>query len=271
MSQQRLSKLQRLFKETGPEIRSLFRSLDLQSGLTLLANTVYLPNELPKVLPFMITNEINPPLVRKSDVTIPPEKIFMYVKDSVRLRIKVPCGPYEALRTGNGVCLDKSLLFGTICQANGFKVRYVYSPVVLGDQMYSMIELSGGFIEKWYRLTEHFIGHMYVEVYIDGKWVAGDPALHSAFEAGIGLPITRLGENPTAYEYREKIYFHRVPWWVWLMGTSLVLTHDTARKVNIKIRKDEEKGGKILEDMGVEAYDREARRRYEYMGPTIDF
>jgi len=114
----------------------------------------------------MITNEINPPLVRKSDVIIPPEKIFMYVKDSIRLRIKVPCGPYEALRTGNGVCLDKSLLFGAICQANGFKVRYVYSPVALGDQIYSMVELSGGFIEKWYRLTERLIGHIYVEVYI---------------------------------------------------------------------------------------------------------
>ena len=230
---------------------------------------MYFPDGLFKVLPYIITSEINPPLVRKGGITIPPERIFMYVKDSVRLRIKVPCGPYEALRTGSGVCLDKSLLLGTIRQANGFKVRYVYSPVALGDQIHPMVKLSGGFMEKWYGLTERLIGHIYVEVCIDGKGVGGDPALHSAFEAGMGLPITRLGENPTAYEYREKIHFHRVPWWVWLMGTSIALTHDMARKGNTQIRKDEKKGRKILEDMGIDAYDKEARQRYEYMGPKI--
>ena len=86
----------------------------------------------------------------------------------------------------------------------------------------------------------------------------------------MGLPITRLGENPAAYEYREKTYFHKVPWWVWLAGTSVALTHDMARKINAQIRKEEKRGRKILEDMGIEAYDKKARQRYEYMGPKID-
>jgi len=111
-------------------------------------------------------------------------------------------------------------------------------------------------------LTSH------AEVKVNSKWITADTSLTSAYEAGLGLPITRFGENTSAWRNLPQIRFDRMP-----VIFSPMLIYATvsslSKKMDKQIARDERKGQKVLDILGLEEYDRRARRRWEFRMPKL--
>jgi len=212
----------------------------------------------------------------EKDKTAYADACFEWVKRNIRFRTTTLIrGAKDALDSGEGMCSDKQGLFMALCRAGGIPARYRSYPLGFKDETrVGWIDVGGGVLKESYDILQHFMGHTCAEIYIDKRWIVADPTFPPKYEAGLGIPISRLGEDISAWAYEagDAVRFAEIPQWFYLMLKFFDLaTPDVMDRINRQIVKDERKGEKILKKMGgEEEYDKKIRMKYEYLGPKIE-
>ncbi len=200
---------------------------------------------------------------------------FEWVKRNVKFRITTLIrGAKDALDDREGMCIDKQGLFMALCRAGGIPARYRSYPLEFKEETrMGWIDAGGGVLKESYDTLQHFMGHTCAEIYVDEKWIVADPTFSPKYEAGLGIPISHLGEDISAWSYKvgNTIRFAEIPRWFYMMlKFSDLATTDIMDRINQQIIKDERRGEKILKEMGEGEYDRKIRMKYEYIGPKIE-
>jgi hypothetical protein len=99
--------------------------------------------------------------------------------------------------------------------------------------------------------------HGEVEALVNGQWVSLDATFSDCLEAGMGLPVTKYGEEPT-WRVRVSSADIRFEGFPILFKNLLIpvafLLRNTVDIVNQKLDETREKGWEILESIGIEAY-----------------
>ena len=212
---------------------------------------------------------------------------FEWVKRNIKFRTTTLIrGAKSALDTGEGMCSDKQGLFIALCWVGGIPARYEYYPLGFKEETHmAWIESGGGVLEKSYEILQHFMGHTCAEVYINPdpdlnpnpnskkRWIVADPTFPPKYEVGLGIPISCLGEDISAWSYRagDIIRFAEIPMGLYLMLKFFdMATPDILDRINRQIAKDEKKGEKILGRIGEKEYNKKIRIKYEYLDPKIE-
>ena len=203
------------------------------------------------------------------------ESVFNFVKRNIRLAFIPMTGAVETLKKGYGTCVHQLSLFAALCRAGGLPARYHLYTLALIQPMYeSMVEVSP-IVKGWYDAFGTFMLHGTAQVKINGKWIVADPTFTPAYEAAMGIPLAKLGDEPTGiWNYPVKgteMFLEGLPYGVgigWDLFVKL-LGPKEAEKVNISVEKARERGRKILQEMGEEAYDEMVRKKYRAKIPKI--
>ncbi|MEM1513452.1 MAG: transglutaminase family protein [Candidatus Thermoplasmatota archaeon] len=203
------------------------------------------------------------------------ESVFNFVKRNIKLAFVPMTGVVETLKNGCGTCVHQLSLFAALCRAGGLKARYHLYTLALIEPMYkAMVEVSP-IVKGWYDAFGTFMLHGTAQVMIDGKWVVADPTFTPADEAAMGIPIAKLGDEPTGiWNYPVKdteVFLEGLPYGVGIGWDFFVkiLGPKEAQKVNESLERERKKGEKILQEMGEENYDRMVREKYKAKIPKI--
>lgn len=203
------------------------------------------------------------------------ESVFNFVKKNIRLAFIPMAGAVETLKKGYGTCVHQLSLFAALCRAGGLPARYHLYTLALIQPMYeSMIEVSP-IVKGWYDAFGTFMLHGTAQVKINEEWVVADPTFTPEYEAAMGIPLAKLGDEPTGiwnYPVKEtEMYLEGLPYGVGI-GWDLfikVIGPKEAEKVNLSVEEGRKRGRKILEEMGEEEYDRMVREKYQAKIPKI--
>ncbi len=201
-----------------------------------------------------------------------------FVKKDIWFTFAAPLrGALGTLQAGEGTCLDKTHLFIALCRAAGIPGRIRASQEVFNQGMYDAIKRTDPIIGEWYDATGYFLMHVMSEVFLNGEWRHADFSMDYRFEAALGLPISRLGDEP------EGIMFWPVPGSTIvceslpraLLATSRRITRMASAVFMLMQEKMDTEGialGEkvIAEAGGVEAYDRKIRQaNMKYVIPEV--
>ena len=200
--------------------------------------------------------------------------IFYFVKNQKYLQMKPMGGAMGVLKTKGGVCLDQMSLLIALARAGGIKARFRLYAFAASEEMENVFLMDNPILRETYEMLGFLDSlHGCAELYIDGEWLQLDPTFSDYLEAGMGLPVTEFGEEPT---WRTRIperdiVFEGFPilFKNLLLGMAFML-RDTVDKVNKKMDDLREEGKKILEEMGKEAYNEKKKRNMTIDVPTID-
>ncbi|RLF44608.1 MAG: hypothetical protein DRN29_08135 [Thermoplasmata archaeon] len=203
------------------------------------------------------------------------ESVFNFVKKNIRLAFVPMAGAVETLKKGYGTCVHQLSLFAALCRAGGLPARYHLYTLALIQPMYeSMVEVSP-IVKGWYDAFGTFMLHGTAQVEINGKWVVADPTFTPEYEAAMGIPLAKLGDEPTGiwnYPVKEtEMFLEGLPYGVgigWDLFVILIGPKE-AEKVNLSVEAGRKRGRKILEEMGEEEYDRMVRAKYQAKIPKI--
>jgi transglutaminase-like putative cysteine protease len=186
------------------------------------------------------------------------QSIFYFVKNQKFLQMKPMSGALGVLTTKGGVCLDQMSLMIALARAGGIKARFRLYAFTASQEMETVFLMDNPILRETYEMLGFLDSlHGCAELYLDGTWLQLDPTFSDYLEAGMGLPVTAYGEEPT---WRTRIperdiVFEGFPVGVrsLLVGMAFLL-RDTVDHVNVKMDELREDGREILGDMGREAY-----------------
>jgi hypothetical protein len=178
------------------------------------------------------------------------------------------------LKRGTGTCLHVTSLWLALCRAAGIKARYKEFKTMLND---IAIDLNAADILGLTETEQAMIpdvlnmgmSKIQGEAYIDDKWVVADVGVRPELYAQAGTPILKLGEDakdlawtpiPGTLKHIESLPL--------MLGISLrvgswfaPVAMERSNAIHAAPL-----GKKIIEEAGgIEAYDREARRRRELL------
>ena len=134
------------------------------------------------------------------------ESIFNYVRDDIQFQFP-PEGDFvtasQTIERGYGQCNTKGVLILALCQAAKIPARLHFSRISK--------EIQRGFFKGlFYKLMPQELTHSWLEVHLEGRWVAidtyiNDLALHKAAVRKLkhmgwntGYSISRVGGEPSA-------------------------------------------------------------------------
>ena len=185
-------------------------------------------------------------------------------------------GAVGTLKLGEGMCLDKTHLFIALCRSGGIPARFRMSQEAFSQNIYEQLTLQDPIMRDWYNSTGYFMLHAMAEAYINGEWVPADFSMDYRYEAGLGLPLSRLGDEPEGtwnwalpgsvlrFEYLPPVF---------TFFTRNMLKMNTGMMLNLQERMETEGleiGEKALADAGgQEAYDRKVRETYKAVLPEV--
>jgi len=211
----------------------------------------------------------------KEDAWTFANNIFNFVKKNIKLAFVGLDREVDTLKRGTGTCIHQLSLFAALCRAGGLKARYKLYSLALVEPLYqNMIEVSP-IMKGWYDALGAFMLHGTAEVYVDGKWVTADPTFTPEYEAAMGLPLAKLGDDPLGiWNYPVEgttMLLEGLPYGVGIAWNFLVnfLAKGERIKIDRNMEKARQMGKKILEEMGEEEYDRKARAKYKAKIPKI--
>ena len=114
--------------------------------------------------------------------------------------------------------------------------------------------------------------HGEAELLVDGKWIALDPTFSDELEAGMGLPVTEFGEEPT-WRVRVPTSDIRFEGFPILFRHFLVPVGVVLRKaidgINAKLDELREQGREILEEKGKEDYNKKVKKSFKITVPSV--
>jgi len=203
------------------------------------------------------------------------ENVFNFVKKNIKLAFVGMDREVDTLRRGTGTCVHQLSLFAALCRAGGLKARYKLYSLALVEPLYeNMIEVSP-IMKSWYDALGSFMLHGTAEVYIDGEWVVADPTFTPEYEAAMGLPLAKLGDDPMGiWNYPLEgtvMLLEGLPYGVGVAWNFLVnfLAKGERIKIDRSMNEARKKGREILDEMGEEEYDASVRAKYEAKIPKI--
>jgi hypothetical protein len=194
--------------------------------------------------------------------------VFEFVKRKVTLQIVPFWGVEETLRKGYGTCIHKISLFIALCRVAGIRARYKLYALSMIPQWYDTFISPDPLMVEWYDAMGNFLFHGEGEAYIDGKWIVGDVGPLPERQAATGIPITKFGEDSIG------IWFEAIPGGIMRtesiplglatgMNLLLRISPATVAKINNNVLALDEKGRKILQEIGEEEYDKRVRKTYK--------
>jgi hypothetical protein len=202
------------------------------------------------------------------------EAAFEWCKRNLELEIRNLDEVDQTLLRGTGTCIHINNVFAALCRCAGLKARYKMFAAIESQPMY---DLYDAMMKKWYDALGFFSIEADIEVYLDGKWVVGHAGPTPERQAGMGIPITKLGEDSlgTWFEAIPGTIFltESVPYGVgFTLGLLSRVGPGTVNSINLNITKQIEEGKKVLEEKGGEKqYDQEIRLRAKFKPPEIDY
>ncbi|MGZ4903150.1 MAG: transglutaminase-like domain-containing protein [Halobacteriota archaeon] len=180
----------------------------------------------------------------------------------------------ETLRRGTGTCYHLISVWIALCRAAGIKARYKTFNMRLPQEVMSL-ERSGKNTREVFNTGGTPEGEG--EVCIDGTWVVGHVAMRPEILAGLGLPITKLGEDaigltlelvPGTIRRFESIPLKLavgIKALMWLAPAAMERTSIAAQTRMLPV------GEKVIAEAGgMQAYDKRARERLGFSAPTIE-
>ncbi len=201
------------------------------------------------------------------------ESIYYFVKNQKYLIFKPMEGSLRVMKTKGGVCLDQMSLLIALARAGGIKARFRLYAFTASQELDDLLLQDNPILRETYEMLGFLDSlHGCTELYVDGKWIQLDPTFSDELEAGMGLPVTEFGEEPT---WRTRIperdiVFEGFPVLMrsLLIGMSLLL-RDTVDGINKKLDGIREEGKKILDEMGKEAYNEKKKKKVKIDIPSI--
>lgn len=200
---------------------------------------------------------------------------FDFVKKNIEFTFFQPVlGAVGTLRSGRGICLDNVGLFIALCRAGGIPARYRIYNEALVTSAYEVLTADDPVLRDWYNSMGHFIMHASAEALYDGQWVVGEFLLTPELEAGLGLPLSRLGDDASGawcYRLRDAIVrLDSIPPSI-AKGMSLAIKFMGGLFMGVELRLQERirQGRRILEEMGEEEYSRKLKQTYKAVLPEV--
>jgi hypothetical protein len=140
--------------------------------------------------------------------------------------------------------------------------------------VYRVFTAESQLVKDWYDSTGHALMHTSAEVIIDGKWVVGEFVWPPELEAGLGVPLSRFGDDASGawcYRVRESTAFlEQLPrgfvWGMWL-GTALIGW--TLMGAEMGFQEKLREGKKLLDEIGEEEYSRRVAGTYKAVLPDV--
>lgn len=199
--------------------------------------------------------------------------VFEFVKRNLILQIVPLDGVVPTLKRGYGTCLHKISLFIALCRAAGLKARYKLYALSVIQQWYDTF-MADPLMQEWYNAMGYFMLHGEGEVYIDGKWYVADVGPTPERQAATGIPITKFGEDSIGIWAQaipgSIMRVESLPLGLGIASKILMekISPNSVAKMNNNVLRQVEEGRKILQRMGEEEYDRQARKGFKM--PTIE-
>lgn len=199
---------------------------------------------------------------------------YNWVMSKKEMIFKPMGGALQTFRTKGGVCLDQLCLLAAIARAGGIPARYRLYGLTFTQQVYdTWVEPNQIIKESYESLGFLEAMHGEAELFVNGKWVAGDPTFSPGLNAGLGLPITYLGEEPAwrvRVEGRGDIRFESFPaMFRYFMIPVLIVLQKTVDEVNESLDEISKKGWKILDEIGIEEYNKMKKKTFKPVVPSI--
>jgi Transglutaminase-like superfamily len=177
--------------------------------------------------------------------------------------------PFDDVRTtlerGTGSCWNLINVFVALCRAAGIKARYrgAKRAMTEGDQE-AMSSIDPFFARIYVAMSDVFaVG----EACIDGVWMSADLVASPELQAIRGLPIKKLGEaliaSATVDDPTQGWHSESMPRFA-ARGMMMMkwLAPAMNERLNVGILRQYALGRQIIDEAGgIEAYDRNARRR----------
>ncbi|MDD3493107.1 MAG: transglutaminase family protein [Candidatus Thermoplasmatota archaeon] len=187
--------------------------------------------------------------------------VFYFVKNEKKLVFKPMRGALGTFRSKGGVCLDQLSLMAALLRAGGISARYRLYALAPSEQMYDMMIRDDPLLRETLEMLGFLDSlHGEVEALLDGRWIALDATFSDDLEAGMGLPVTRFGEEPT-WRVRVATGDIRFEGFPFLFKNALIpvalVLRNTIDVVNQKLDETRAHGWEILDHMGVEAYNQQ--------------
>lgn len=193
----------------------------------------------------------------KSDLDF-TRAVYEFVKNEKKLVFKQMCGALGTLRSKGGVCLDQLSLMAALLRAGGVSARYRLYALSPTEQFYDTVIKDDPLLRETLEMLGFLDSlHGETEALVDGKWIALDATFSDELEAGMGLPITSFGEEPT---WRDRVLttdirFEGFPlMFRHLLVPVLFALRNTVDVVNAKLD--------MLRAQGLETIDRLGREQY---------
>ena len=170
--------------------------------------------------------------------------------------------------------MDNVNLFMALCRAGNIPARYRIYNEAFVSSTYDLFTSGSPIVKDWYNDSGYFIMHTSCEVLIDKEWLVGEFVLPPELEAGLGLPLSRLGDDASGawcYRIREStVRFESLPRVV-AMGVSLSIRLMSGLFMGIQLRVLDkiEEGRKILEEIGEDEYSRRVKETYTVVLPDV--
>jgi hypothetical protein len=203
------------------------------------------------------------------------ENVFNFVKNNIKLAFVGIDREVNTLKRGAGTCMHQLSLLTALCRAGGLKARYKLYSLALIQSMYDNQIQSSPILKGWYDALGSFMLHGTSEVQVDGEWLTADPTFTPHYEAAMGIPLAKFGEDPMGmWNYPIEgttMLLEGFP--IGAGGAWNLLVNHIARgeryKVDRSIQEARANGKKILEEMTIDGYDTTKREKYEAKLPKV--
>jgi len=195
------------------------------------------------------------------------EAVFKFVNGNIRIDFSPPKTALECLKRGHGTCIDKLNLFIALCRVAGIKARYRLYSFQGVEELYNIYVAADPLIQKWVDTLNFFVLHGSGETFVDGKWAISDVSADFYHAPPNKIPIPHFGEDPADLWIKPAEGLWQPEGlpigFKFLMTLPFLMFRGTGRAINQNIRKNYEKGKKMLETLDLDTYDREIRKTYQ--------
>jgi hypothetical protein len=191
---------------------------------------------------------------------------FNWVKNNKYLIFKPIGGALQTFKTKGGVCLDQLSLLAAIARAGGIPARYRLYGLSPTQEFYDILVAPNAILRETFQALG-FLDAMHgeAELYINGKWIHGDPTFSDELSVGLGVALSELGEEPGWRVRVDKsidIRFEGFPIaFRNFMSPLFIILRDLVDNVNNSLDDLRERGKRIIEEIGIEEYNRRTRRK----------
>ena len=201
---------------------------------------------------------------------------FHWVKNNKYLVFKPIRGALSVFRSKGGVCLDQLSLLAAIARAGGIPARYRLYGLSPTQELYDVLVAPDPILRETFQSLGFLDAlHGEAELFINGKWVNGDPTFSDNLSVGLGVALSELGKEPGWRVRVEKsldIRFEGFPlMFRQFMMPLFIVLRQLVDEVNDSLDDLRRKGEKRLSEITIDEYkETMKRKRIRPVLPTVE-